>query len=109
LGDTYKEVVDQDDVKGTNFVTVDLHKSASGIVHKVHRICIYEWFQQQLEQEPRGRDPNDITNIPFTCPLCKERISIADADNASGVKMSGCIATVRSLQWISKKSVCSIM
>lgn len=109
VGETICEVVDGETGK-TKFVTVDLHLSSTGIAHKVHRVCIYEWFQEQLDKESIGRNPNDTNNIPFTCPLCRERISLIEAENATGVLLADYIAEIRNMRLEEQKdSSCVVM
>lgn len=96
LGPSY---VLQDPEDGpTNYVTVDLHKTASGVTHKVHRICIWDWFQEQIGNERPGKSPSDLNDIPFSCPLCRERISLQDANTAAGTSLEKSIEITRRLK-----------
>ena len=94
LGPMVLETVEGDDAP-TKFITVDLHQPSNGPVHKVHRICIFEWFQQQLDNEAPGRRPDDTVNLPFTCPTCIQPINIDQAEQASGVPLKSVILVER--------------
>lgn len=81
--------------EGESYVTVDLHQPAIGPAHRVHRLCIFQWFEQQLENEPAGIRDDDFSILPFTCPECREPISLQQANQGAGVPMDTCIKISR--------------
>ena len=93
LGKTY--IIDDPEDGRTLYVTIDLHRTSSGIAHKIHRICVFEWFQEQIFDEPPGKNPFSPEDPPFTCPLCRERISVRDAEQAAGVPLADLLEASR--------------
>lgn len=93
LGELYSEYDPEDGI--TRYVTVDLDTTPSGIVHKTHRICVYEWFQQQIFDEQPGKNPYDLSTTPFSCPLCRERISTDQANESAGVSLTDILQFTR--------------
>lgn len=94
LGPVLEEIVEGEDVS-TKFITVDLHQPGNGPVHKIHRICIFDWFLEQLNNEAPGKRPDDLINLPFTCPICIQPINLAEAEHASGVPLQSVILVER--------------
>lgn len=90
LGKTFTE-------NDTDFVTETMHESEKGPAHKVHRYCAFKLFQNQLEKEPKGRSPTDLENVPFSCPLCYKKLTLEDANRASGVSLAAIIKLKRRL------------
>lgn len=83
VGETAKETNGSDE---TSYVTAVLHATPEGVDHLVHRVCVFQWFQEQLDNEPPGKDPNDTDDVPFSCPLCKIKVTTEEAAKASGVE-----------------------
>lgn len=81
LGDT---IIDHE---GTKLVTAVLHQTTAGLAHKVHRICIFQWFTEQLLNEPSGVR-YDLTQLPFSCPTCRLPLSLKNCEEAAGVPLS---------------------
>jgi hypothetical protein len=94
LGPVVQEKLDGEDLPA-KFISVDLHKPSHGPVHRVHRICVFEWFQEQLDREAPGKRPDDTINLPFTCPICIQPINLAEAEQASGVPLKSVILVER--------------
>ncbi len=100
LGATFKDTDSDADTSLTDFVTAILHQPAAGPAHQAHRICAFEMFQTQLENEPEGIARDDLQNLPFSCPLCREKLSLNMAEVAAGVKLDQVISVARMLKRI---------
>lgn len=81
--------------EGESYVTVTLHQPSQEVAHRVHRLCIFQWFEQQLETEPAGIRVDDFSVLPFTCPECRAPVTLQEADYATGVPMDTSIKISR--------------
>lgn len=55
--------------------------------HRVHRVCIFKEFLNQLDDQSALNKWGREGQSPFYCPLCEKDITVQDASFASGVDM----------------------
>ena len=89
-------VVLDDDGFMVDLTKTVLHTTKDGTPHKIHKQCAYQRFVQQLENEPAGLHPANLTNMPFSCPICQESLTLEQATRASSIGLAAMVGFCRS-------------